>query len=70
MHQAVPKGRSPASVPFNPSEEEIRKHAYFLWKEEGSPAGRDLDLWLRAKELVRHHAASRSSRATPRRQTN
>ncbi len=47
----------PHSAPPEPSEEEIQRCAYFLWKEEGSPVGRDLDIWLRAKELVRHHIA-------------
>ncbi len=51
------KDRTPSSVPpFDLKEEDIQKCAYFLWKEEGCPAGRDLDLWLAAKELLRHHA--------------
>jgi hypothetical protein len=47
----------PSSPPFGIKEEDIQKCAYFLWKEEGSPIGRDLELWLAAKELLRHHAA-------------
>ncbi|HEX7630968.1 MAG TPA: DUF2934 domain-containing protein [Lacunisphaera sp.] len=43
---------------FEPAEADVQKCAYFLWKEEGSPAGRDLDIWLRARELVRHHAVA------------
>ncbi|MBS0632596.1 MAG: DUF2934 domain-containing protein [Verrucomicrobia bacterium] len=44
---------------FEPAEADIQKCAYFLWQEEGCPEGRDLELWLAAKELVRHrvHAA-------------
>jgi len=38
-----------------PTEEEIQKAAYFLWLEHGRPEGRELDTWLAAKELVRHH---------------
>jgi hypothetical protein len=45
-----------SSVPFEPSETDVQKSAYLLWKEEGSPAGRDLDFWLKAKELIRHRA--------------
>lgn len=52
---------------FEPSESDIQKCAYFLWKEEGSPSGRDLDIWLRARELVRHHAQIERTRAKPRR---
>lgn len=47
----------PSVPPFGIREEDIQKCAYFLWKEEGCPSGHDLDLWLAAKELLRHHAA-------------
>ena len=46
--------------PFEIREEDIQKCAYFLWKELGCPIGRDLDLWLTAKELLRHRATARS----------
>jgi hypothetical protein len=46
-----------SSPPFDLKEEDIQKCAYFLWQEEGCPSGRDLDLWLAAKELLRHHGA-------------
>ncbi len=52
---------------FEPAEAEIQKCAYFLWKEEGSPPGRELDFWLRAKELVRHHVGAARVRPEPRR---
>jgi hypothetical protein len=42
---------------FEPAEEDIRHCAYILWQEAGCPTDRDLDLWLAAKELVRHRAA-------------
>ena len=60
------KPRTTQTTHFEPSEAEIQKCAYFLWKEEGSPSGRDLDIWLRARELVRHHAATH--RPPPERQ--
>jgi hypothetical protein len=34
--------------------EEIRHEAYLLWQKEGCPAGRELDHWLAAQELVKH----------------
>ncbi len=34
--------------------EEIRHEAYLLWQKDGCPAGRELDHWLAAQELVRH----------------
>jgi len=43
---------------FEPAEADIQRCAYFLWIEEGRPAGQDLDIWLTAKELLRHRAAS------------
>jgi hypothetical protein len=52
---------------FEPAEADVQKCAYFLWKEEGSPSGRDLDIWLRARELLRHHAHAQRTRAEPRR---
>lgn len=44
----------PSHPPFDPAEADIQRCAYFLWREEGCPAGRDLDIWLTAKELLRH----------------
>ena len=43
--------------PFEPAEADIRHCAYILWQEAGCPTDRDLDLWLAAKELLRHRAA-------------
>ena len=37
--------------------EEVRREAYRLWQQEGCPAGRELDHWLAAKELVKHRRA-------------
>lgn len=38
-----------------PSEAEIQKAAYHLWVEGGCLEGVELDNWLAAKELLRHH---------------
>lgn len=43
---------------FEPAEADIQRCAYFLWLEEGRPDGQDLAIWLTAKELLRHRAAS------------
>lgn len=70
MHHAA--SRLPPSLPpsFEPTEEAIQHRAYLLWKEEGSPSGRDLDIWLRAKELVRHqHTVERPRRPKRRSRT-
>jgi len=47
-----PKTKPP--VP-EPTEAEIQHTAYLLWLESGQVPGRDLDNWLAAKELLRHH---------------
>lgn len=44
----------PSSLP-QPSEMEIQHAAYLLWIESGKAPGHDLDNWLAAKELLRHH---------------
>lgn len=38
-----------------PTEAEIQKQAYYLWLEGGCRQGVELDNWLAAKELLRHH---------------
>jgi hypothetical protein len=44
-----------ASALPEPSEVEIQKQAYHLWIEGGCLEGVELDNWLAAKELLRHH---------------
>lgn len=49
-----------------PREADIQKAAYFLWVELGRPAGRDLEMWLAAKEMLQHrHAALARSSPPP-----
>lgn len=38
-----------------PTEAEIQHEAHRLWLESGQVPGRDLDNWLAARELLRHH---------------
>lgn len=47
----------PTPHPFEPDEADIQHRAYLLWREEGCPSGRDLEIWLTAKEMLRHQAA-------------
>lgn len=49
----------PTAPHFAPSEEEIQHTAYLLWQAEGRPVGRDLGLWLRAKEALCHRQTHR-----------
>jgi hypothetical protein len=42
-------------VPPRPEDAEeferaVRRTAYFLWEQDGSPEGRAMDYWLRARE--------------------
>jgi hypothetical protein len=39
---------------FEIPEHAIQHCAYFLWEELGRPQGRDLEIWLAAKERLRH----------------
>lgn len=36
----------------NSIEQHIRERAYALWEKEGSPHGRDLEFWERARLMV------------------
>ena len=56
----------PRRLTLEPTEQEIAREAYFLWEQQGRPAGRDLDTWLAARERLRHRAAVyRPRRAQP-----
>jgi hypothetical protein len=48
-----PRPAAPAPAP-EPTEAQIQHEAYRLWLEAGRPAGRDLEHWLAARELLRH----------------
>lgn len=52
----------PRRLPHDPTEQEIQHAAYFLWEAEGRPAGRDLEIWLAARERLKH-AARRTGHA-------
>jgi len=39
-----------------PSHEEIARLAYEFWEQNAKPAGRDVDFWLHAEQLLRSSA--------------
>jgi hypothetical protein len=43
------------------AEQQIQHAAYLLWEGEGMPAGRDLEIWLAAKERLKHQLPARES---------
>jgi hypothetical protein len=45
-----------------PTEAEIQKAAYYLWLENGQEPGRELEHWLAAKELLKHHHGRETGR--------
>ncbi len=55
----------PHSIPIEPSESEIQHAAYHLWLEEGRPANRDLDIWLAARERLKHRIPPMALPAAP-----
>jgi hypothetical protein len=46
----------------HPDENEIRKRAREIWEENGRPAGRDLEFWLRAEREF-HEAEALAKKA-------
>ena len=41
----------------NGTEQHIRERAYALWEKEGSPDGRDVEFWERARLMVEADSA-------------
>jgi Protein of unknown function (DUF2934) len=59
-----------SDIPLHePTEADIQKKAYHLWVEGGCLEGIELDNWLAAKELLRHHHGRTVDR-TPLRPAN
>ena len=44
----------PRRLTLEPTELEIQHAAFLLWEEQGRPTGRDLEIWLTAKERLKH----------------
>lgn len=47
-----PMKRKTATASPEPTEAEIQRAAYFIWLDSGKPAGRALEHWLAAKDLL------------------
>jgi len=47
------KERQPVRGPAAPSEEEVRRRAYELYRERGEEPGHELDDWTRAERELR-----------------
>lgn len=45
-----------------PSEQAIRERAYFLWEQNGRPAGRELEFWSHAAAALAAVAPELASR--------
>lgn len=53
-------------APLSPEQiERIRERAYFLWREDGEPAGQDLEYWERARELQAMHDSAGAAQLPP-----
>ncbi len=75
-HQSQPMkiNASHAIASAEPTEGQIQHQAYMLWQAGGCQEGRELDDWLHARELLRHHqgfakAAAKARARTPKRAT-
>jgi hypothetical protein len=56
----------PHSISHNPSEQEIQHAAYYLRQEEGQPAHCDLEIWLAAKERLKHRLQKAGNPLSPK----
>jgi hypothetical protein len=61
LTQALP---APGVHP-EPAEPEIQKAAYYLWQQKGCPDGCDLEIWLEARERLRHQAPAPAAAGGP-----
>ena len=47
------------------TEEQIRNLAHAIWEQEGSPEGKDVEHYFRAKQILEEQEASRVIELTP-----
>ena len=52
-----------------PSEADIRQQAYFFWEEDGRPAGRETEYWMRATVALSDKASAETLAAPPPRKS-
>jgi hypothetical protein len=48
-----------------PTEEQIRELAYSIWEREGRPDGRDVDQYMRAKQILEAREAEKAAFKAP-----
>jgi hypothetical protein len=48
-----------------PSEEQIRELAYSIWEQEGRPDGKDMDHYMRARQILEAREAEKAAFKTP-----
>lgn len=48
-----------------PTKEEIEKLAYYLWEQEGRPAGRDVANYYEAERILREREQQAASQSAP-----
>lgn len=58
---------NPRLTTTEPTEADIQHAAYYLWQEQGRPSGRDLDIWLSAREQLKHRLPVQVTGATAQR---
>jgi Protein of unknown function (DUF2934) len=51
MSETHPANANPLEPDTDAQTRRIRQRAYFLWEQDGSPAGQELEYWERAREL-------------------
>lgn len=48
------------------TEEQIKERAYYIWEQEGQPEGKDLEHYLRAKQMLEAEEAARILEIAPK----
>ena len=51
--KAAPAPMAAAAAVVEPTTSQVAEEAYLLWLSEGQPAGRDVEHWLLAEQIVR-----------------
>ena len=51
--------------PIHPGHDDIAALAYEIWERNGRPAGREIEFWLRAEQLLLSHSNPQPQAAPP-----
>lgn len=54
-----------ATTTLEDTKQQITVQAYYLWEAEGCQPGRDLEYWMRAKEIVAQRQQTMDRLTTP-----